>query len=107
MVLRKNEKQAVNALKAQINSHYPLLNFRVYGSKARGDSSPDSDIDVMIEIPELNPSIQSDIYDMAFDVNLTYNCFISVVIFSRVEIEHGPLSESPIYKVIMKEGVVI
>jgi hypothetical protein len=56
-------------------------------------------------ISDLNPGIESEIYDIVFDVNLENDCFISVIIFSKEEIEKGPMSESPIYKTIMKEGM--
>lgn len=107
MMLNKNEEIAVKALKEQVSSRYPVVDFRIFGSKARGDGSPYSDIDVMIEIAESNPNVESEIYDTVFDINLEFDCFISVIIFTRGEIEEGPLSESPIYKVIMREGVSI
>jgi predicted nucleotidyltransferase len=107
MQLKKNEENAVRELKEQVGSRYSLLDFRIFGSKARGDGSPYSDIDVMIEIAESNQTIESEIYDMVFDINLKNDCLISLVIFTRAEIEEGPLSESPIYKVIMKEGVAV
>ncbi len=107
MALTKNEKNAVRAFKEQLAASYPLLDVRIFGSKIRGDDTPRSDIDVMIELAEVTPAIESEIYDMIFDVNLKNDCFISVVIFSKDEIENGPMSESPIYKVIMREGVSI
>jgi predicted nucleotidyltransferase len=54
----------------EIGRRYPILDFRVFGSRASGDDSPYSDIDVMIEVPELSPSIESEIYDLVFDINL-------------------------------------
>ena len=77
----------------------------MFGSKARGDALPDSDIDVMIELEEYNPVIESAIDDLVFDINLAHDCFISVVMFSRRELEDGPLSESPLYKAIAREGI--
>lgn len=106
-MLKTNEERAVRILREQIGSRYSLLDFRVFGSKVRGDDSHHSDIDVMIEVEELNPDIESEIYDIVFDINLKNDCFISLIIFTREEIEEGPLSESPIYKVIMREGVSI
>lgn len=84
---------------------YRLLDFRVFGSKARGDASPDSDIDVMIEIEECSPAIESAIDDLVFEINLAHDCLISLIIFSKRELEEGSLGESPIYKAIEKEGV--
>lgn len=105
MPLRKNEEDAVRVLKERLAAGYSLLDFRIFGSKIRGDDTPHSDIDIMIELSEVNPVIESEIYDIVFDVNLQNDCFISVILFGKNEIEDGPMSESPIYKVIMKEGV--
>jgi len=107
MALRNNEKIALKALKESLISHYHILDFRIFGSKVRGEDTPQSDIDVMIKIAKLSPGIESHIYDIVFDVNLENDCFISVIIFSNEEIENGPMSESPIYKTIMREGVII
>ncbi|MFC2146527.1 hypothetical protein ACFLRT_04105 [Acidobacteriota bacterium] len=105
MALKRNEKIALKVLKERLISRYSILDFRIFGSKVRREDTSQSDIDVMIKIADLNPGIESDIYDIVFDVNLENDCFISVIIFSKEEIEKGPMSESPIYKAIMKEGM--
>ena len=103
--LRENEKVALEEFKEALSSKFNLLDFRLYGSKARGDDEPDSDIDVMIKLEKHTSDIAMEIYHMAYSVDLKYDSFISPVIFSREELEDGPLSESPLYKIIMKEGV--
>ena len=103
MVLKKNEEVALRVLKERLTSVYPILDFRIFGSKVRGQDTPQSDIDMMIKIAQLNPGIEAEIYDIVFDVNLENDCFISVIIFSKDEIEDGPMSESPVYKTIMEE----
>jgi predicted nucleotidyltransferase len=105
--LLENEKIAVSKLKESLIDKFKVFDFRVFGSKARGNASPDSDIDVMIEIEDYNPSVESEIDDIVFEINLNFDCFISTIIFSKKELEEGPLSESPIYKIIQKEGVTI
>lgn len=105
--LKENEERAVLRLKEVLKEKFNLLNFRIYGSKARGDASPDSDIDVMIELEDYIPEIEAAIDDFVFELNLAYDCFISTLIFSKKELEEGPLDESPIYKAIEKEGVKV
>ena len=107
MALKKNEEVALRILKERLTTGYPILDFRIFGSKVRGKDTPQSDIDVMIKIAQLNPVTEAEIYDIVFDVNLENDCFISVIIFSKDEIEDGPMSESPVYKTIMKEGAAI
>ena len=105
MPILSNEKKALDALKARLQKKYALLDFKVYGSKARGSDTPDSDLDVMLVIDKLTPLVESEIDDLIFEINLEYDCLITALFFDREELEFGPLSASPIYKKILQEGV--
>ena len=105
--LTENEKIALRKLKEVLQNEYQLVDFRLYGSKIHGTATPESDIDIMIEIEEYTAQIESEIDEVVFQLNLEHDCFISAILFGRREIEEGPLGESPIYKVIQKEGVLI
>lgn len=107
VLLKENEEKAVENLKKILSKKFNIVEMRLFGSKARGDNTPGSDIDVMIEIAEAGPYIRSQIYDIIFEINLENDTFISTTIFSKKEIEDGPMAESPIYKVIQKEGIPI
>lgn len=107
ILLKKKEKKAVATLKEILSQKFNLIDIRLFGSKARGESTPGSDIDIMIEIAESNTDIRYQIYDIIFEINLENDIFISTTIFSRKELEDGPMAESPIYKIIHKEGIPI
>ena len=105
MSLNEHEKSALKELKGVLEEKYGLIDFRLFGSKARGEDSPESDIDVMIELTEINPKIESEIDKAIFSINLKNDCFISAVIFGKKELEEGPLDQSPLYKVVEREGI--
>ena len=105
MKLADHEQQALKVLRARLFEKYSIVDFRLFGSKARGEGRADSDLDVMIEIPVNDPSIVAEIDDIIYRINLDHDVFISAVIFGRDEIEEGPMSEAPIYKVIQREGI--
>ena len=105
--LEPNELTALNDLKQSINHDFQLVDFRLYGSKARGTADADSDIDVMIELEELTPNFNDKVFDVVFDINLRYGVFISAVLFGRNELEDGPMSASPLFKAIERDGVRI
>jgi predicted nucleotidyltransferase len=107
LVLEKNEELATNALKDALSNRFHLLDFRLFGSKARGGSGTESDIDIMVVLDKCDPATRSEVYDIVFETNLKYDTFISATIFTREELEQGPMSESPIYKIIQKEGIAI
>ncbi len=105
--MNKNEKAAIRSLKNELARRFDLVDLRLFGSKVRGEDTPESDMDVMIELAGTNPEIESQIYDIIFEINLKNDIFISAIIFSKNEIDEGPMAESPIYKVIQKEGVSV
>ena len=105
--LSENERAALSKLKKALAERFNLIDFRVFGSKARGEATPESDIDVMIEIEDYNPIAESEIDNIVFKINLAHDCFISTIIFGRSELEEGPLSESPLYRVIEREGIKV
>ena len=105
MKLAENEEQALKRLREELFARYPVVDFRLYGSKARGEERPDSDMDVMIELPDYDRAIVEEIDDTVYRINLEYDVFISALVFGKDEVENGPMSESPIYKTIQREGV--
>jgi len=107
MLLKNNEKKAIKTLKRELSKRFNLIDLQIFGSKVRGEDTAESDIDVMIEIPKTSTEIEFQIYDLIFDINLKNDTFISAIIFGKDEIEEGPMAESPIYKIIQKEGVHI
>ncbi len=107
ITLKENEEKALKVLKVELSRRFHVVDLRIFGSKVRGEDTPDSDIDVMIEIDECAHETKSEIYDIIFKINLDYDTFISTIIFDKSEIEKGPMSESPIYKAILREGVFI
>ena len=107
MALTKKEEQALFKLKEELQKKYKIFDFKLYGSKARGTDEPDSDIDVMVELEEVNPDVRRKTSEIVAEINLEYDCFISIIWFSRKELEEGPMSESPLYKAILREGIAI
>ena len=104
--LSRKETKALKTLKAKLSDKgVPVLEMRLYGSKARGRSSRDSDIDVMIKVAKRTPVLESRIDDIVFDVNLEHEVFVSTIIFDEQELTTGPMRESPIYRAIQKEGI--
>lgn len=106
-MLTANEKKALENLKMMISRRYRLLDFVLYGSKAEGSDTEESDIDIMVELEDDSRDARWDIYNMVADVNVGFGCVISPVLFSRKELEDGPMDESPLYRRIAKEGVRI
>ena len=105
MTISPNEKKALNILKAKLSERFGLVDLRVFGSKAKGTAHGHTDLDVLIVLNETNPSIESEIDDLVYELNIEFDCLITPLYFGKEEIETGPMSESPVYKNAVSEGI--
>lgn len=104
-----NEKDATIAreLKQRLSTVVRLVDFKVFGSRARGDADEYSDLDVFIEIESLNNDLKETISDIVWEVGFRHDTVIMPLIVTRHEMEDTPLRASPIVKNIAEEGVAV
>jgi len=105
--MRPVDYKIAQELKARIALVAELIDFRVYGSKARGDADEFSDMDIFIEVLSMDKKIKEDIADISWEVGLKNLLVISPLVFSKDEIENSPLRVSPIVKNIYEQGIRI
>ena len=84
-----------------------IRDFRVYGSRARGDGTDESDMDVYVLVEDLTPEIRERIRDLAWDVGFERDTVISTVVARPEEIEHGPFGANPLLRRIEEEGIPV
>ena len=94
-------------LKEKLSEIVPLLDFRIFGSKVRGNEDEYSDMDVFIEVESLDKKLKKDIRAIIWEVGFEKSVYISPLIFTRAEIEDSPLRASPIVKNIYEEGIKV
>ena len=99
--------QIAKKLKDRLLKIVPLLDFRVFGSRAREDNKEDSDIDLFLEVETPSKELENKIYEIAWEIGYKNLRVFSLHIFTKDEIENSPLSCSPIVKNIFNEGVRI
>jgi predicted nucleotidyltransferase len=96
-----------SSLKQRLESAVSLLDFRVFGSRARGDADEYSDMDVFVEVERLDKGLKDRILDIAWEVGFENFLVIAPLIFSRDELENSPLRSSSIVKAIAAEGIPV
>jgi len=105
--MRSEDLRIARELKKRLSSLVELLDFKVFGSRARGDADEYSDMDVFFEVESLDSALKEKISDIVWEVGFNNYTVISPLIFTRDELENSPLRSSPIVEAIAEEGVAV
>ncbi|MEW6262342.1 MAG: nucleotidyltransferase domain-containing protein [Thermodesulfobacteriota bacterium] len=78
----------------------------VFGSRARGDADPESDMDVLVVLDEPRTSEKREIVSScAWEIGFDAGIVVASVVFSREEWENGPEYYSPFAETVRSEGI--
>ncbi len=104
-MLAEADRQIAREFQRRLAAIVPILDLRVFGSRARGDAAPDSDLDVFIEVEESTPDSRQRISEIAWEVGFEMDRVISTVVATRAELEHGAMGANPLVLNVEREGV--
>jgi uncharacterized protein len=107
MPIIEHDIQTARELKKRISKLTPLIDFRLFGSRARGDADDYSDMDIFMEFETVDKDLRKKVKNAAWEMTLESGIVVTTLLFSRHEIENSPLRSSPIVRVIMEEGVPV
>jgi predicted nucleotidyltransferase len=105
--MTQRDMKIAEELKKRLSEIAPLIDFKVFGSRARGDSEEYSDMDVFLEVESIDKDLKEKISGIIWEVGFNNHLVISSLIFTRDEVENSPLRVSPIIKSINIEGIRI
>lgn len=103
-------KQETDAVQTYVNALLQRFGGRladafVFGSKARGESRPDSDVDVMVILDRPNADDLSDARGLAFDIWLSYQVFLSIRAMSRQQWQALAEMQSLFYRNAVRDAI--
>jgi predicted nucleotidyltransferase len=98
-------KQFKNSLKQTLGCR--LVELKLFGSKARGDDQPDSDIDVLVIVTTDDWRICDTVYNVATDLSLETDIYISAKVISKNRFDQLRRDGTPFLRNVSKDAISV
>ncbi len=100
--------QTLQLFLSRIVAVRPLIQKLIlFGSRARGNASPDSDFDILVVVPLKTDGLLDALYDAVMETLLSSGRLISLKIFTVSEYERLRNLSTPFMRRIQAEGVAV
>ena len=106
--MNAKDLQIVNKLKSRLRKKVNLHQVILFGSRARGDAEPDSDMDLLVILNEpVSRKSRKIVSDNAWEVGFDAGVVVVPVVVNRNNWENGPDKLSLLAMAIREEGMRI
>ena len=77
----------------------------IFGSKARGDAGPDSDLDVLVVVGEADRQTRREVRHAGHLLSVLGNALPSIMVYSRTEWSERGRDGSAFHRAVTRDGV--
>jgi predicted nucleotidyltransferase len=105
--MQEKDRKIVEKFKSLISQQVKVHEVRVFGSRARGDATEKSDLDVLVVVDYLDHSIEKYISDCAWEAGFPEDVIIIPIAISLDTLKNSPIRESVFIKNVYQEGVSV
>jgi len=105
--LLPNERSAVQTFIARLHAQFGerIARMVLFGSKARGDSGPDSDIDILIVADSVDRQVEAQISHLASEVDLEYDVLLNTHLLTRERWEDYTRRQAAFWLNVQRDGI--
>src|SRR4030067_3248459 len=103
MAMLEKELKIVEKFKQLVKRQVMVHEVRVFGSRARGDATEDSDLDVLVVVDQLDHSTEKYISDCAWEAGFPDDIVIMPVAITLDNLKNSPLRESVFIRTVYRE----
>jgi predicted nucleotidyltransferase len=107
--LSQRESEALREFSVRIRAALGpnLRELRLFGSKARGESRPDSDLDVLVVVADDRVQAEDLAIDVAFDINVASDLYISPRVVTAGSLTDPVWRTTLFVQTVTHEGVAL
>jgi len=102
------EKKVLEKFKSLLSNRVKVEKLILFGSRARGDADPYSDMDIVVILDDKSDEQDFEyVSDCAWEAGFEYGIVVVPVIFTRQEWENSPERYSLLAQAVELEGILI
>ena len=103
------EREALAQFKAELRQllEENLLTLRLFGSRARGEGTDESDLDVLVVLRSRDRVVCRRIVQAALDADLAYGVNLAPTIVTQAEYDRNREYRTPFYRNVEREGIAL
>lgn len=105
--LSGKEIEVITRFKALAARKAVILDMRVFGSRARGDATETSDLDVLVVTENLDHSIEKYISECAWEAGFPNDIIVMPVMMCAETLRNSPVRESVFIENVFREGISV
>ncbi len=104
-MMAADDRRILDEFATRVRRRFPNARIWAFGSRSRGDTEWDADMDVCVVLDQMKSELDRWIRAIAWEVGFENERVITTVVLDRDQFENGPMSESTLVANILREGV--
>jgi len=105
--MQEKDRRVLEKFKSLVSQRAKVLEIIVFGSRAREDATPESDLDVLVVVDYLDHSIERYISDCAWEAGFPEDVIVMPVAISLDTLKNSPMRESVFIKNVYREAIAV
>ena len=104
-MMSAEDRELLDAFARRVRLVAPSAAIWAFGSRARGSAHPDSDLDLLVVVPDATRDLREPVHRSAWEIGFEHGRLLAPVILTAEDFEHGPMSASTLVANIRRDGV--